>query len=58
MTDEPREETQDEEKDVEGHGGIPAPLDEKLQHDEDDDVEAHGFIGPSPSIGPEPSIGP
>jgi hypothetical protein len=37
MTDEPREEIQDEEKDVEGHG----PSDEKFEVDENDDVEAH-----------------
>ncbi len=45
MTDEPREETQDEEQDVEGHGAINAPISgtigEKSQVDEDDDVEAH-----------------
>ena len=51
MTDEPREETPEEEKDVEGHGWVgPAP-DEKMESDEDD-VEAHGFIGPEPTVGP------
>ena len=47
MTDEPREETPDE--DVEGHGGIPGPLPEKQLLDESDDFEAHGAIpGPLP----------
>jgi hypothetical protein len=52
MTDEPREETQPEEKeDVEGHHGLgPEPA---LGHsDEDDEVEGHFGLGPEPSIGP------
>jgi hypothetical protein len=40
MTDEPREEIQDEEKDVEGHGPL-SEKQEKQQVDEGDDVEAH-----------------
>jgi hypothetical protein len=41
MTDEPREEIQDEEKDVEGHGPLSNEKQEKQQVDEGDDVEAH-----------------
>jgi hypothetical protein len=59
MTDEPREETQPEEEEVEGHGALAEPAFEKTQADEDDDVEAHSpTIGPLPTIGPEPTIGP
>jgi hypothetical protein len=55
MTDEPREEIQDEEKDVEGHGGIPGPLPEKHQNDEGDDVEAHSPPIPAPPL-PQPPL--
>ena len=63
MTDEPREETQPEEEEVEGHapGLGPEPTigpGEKFEND-DDDVEAHApGLGPAPTIGPEPTIGP
>ena len=50
MTDEPREEIQDEEKDVEGHGPIGGPIGEKQQVDEDDDVEAHAPPIPAPPL--------
>ena len=59
MTDEPREETQDEEQDVEGHGAINAPISgtigEKSQVDEDDDVEAHSPPIPAPPL-PAPPL--
>jgi hypothetical protein len=49
MTDEPREESRDEEQDVEGHGATPDLEDrEKFQTDEDDDVEAHSPPTPAP----------
>jgi hypothetical protein len=49
MTDEPREEIQDEEKDVEGHGYL-GEKQEKQQVDEDDDVEAHAPPVPAPPL--------
>ena len=60
MTDEPREEMQDEEKhEVESHGAIGGPIGEKHEKhetDEDDDVEAHSPPIGQPPIG-EPPIG-
>jgi hypothetical protein len=55
MTDEPREETQDEEQDVESHGPIGEKR-EKHERDEGDDVEAHSPPIGLPPIG-EPPIG-
>jgi hypothetical protein len=54
MTDEPREETQDEEQDVEGHGAIPGPIGEKFGLDEDEDVEAHSPPIPAPPLNQPP----
>ena len=44
MSDEPREETQPDAEEVEGHKFDPVgdPIGEK-QHDEDDDVEGHAI---------------
>ena len=58
MTDEPREDTQDEEKDVESHGALGGALGDKhqVEEDKDEDVEAHSPPIGQPPIG-EPPIG-
>jgi len=53
MTDEPREETQEDEEDVEGHGTTPGTTPEKTLLD-DEDVEAHSPVTPSPTT-PRPT---
>jgi hypothetical protein len=54
MTDETREETQEEEQDVESHGAIGDKHDEH-ETDGDEDVEAHILPIGMPSIGEPPT---